>query len=191
MYAEMRKVMPEAMEVSYAAAEPRRPGGGKLKAMLTDGASDENQVQDGFSRNLGAGLPPGKTYSFDPRDLWHELGLRDLNSSAADKADCKLYTRWQESTQHCPYTPSFSNAAMVTLAFGLQCQLVFGNIILGQVTSAREFHPCSHVKPLRCACCIKDAFPSHRAYRSLEEGIAGIHFGTWSAQRSMADSEEV
>ncbi len=43
LFAEMRKVMPEAMELSYAAAEPKRPGA-KLKAMVLDESSEKTKV---------------------------------------------------------------------------------------------------------------------------------------------------
>ena len=44
MFAEMRKVMPEAMELSYTAEEPRRPGA-RMKAMLLDESSEKSKVQ--------------------------------------------------------------------------------------------------------------------------------------------------
>ena len=44
LFAEMRKIMPEAMEVTYAETEPQRPRGSK-KATVSDEISEEAKVQ--------------------------------------------------------------------------------------------------------------------------------------------------
>jgi hypothetical protein len=55
LYAELRKVMPETMEVSYATAEPLRPGGIKLKLMLADSDAPNGtaEVQPVFQSSFG------------------------------------------------------------------------------------------------------------------------------------------
>ena len=44
LFAEMRKVMPEAMELSYTTAEPKRPGA-RMKAMLLEDSSEKSKVR--------------------------------------------------------------------------------------------------------------------------------------------------